>query len=250
MRMKKFPFVPVDIETRNLTPNQFEQASLFVKPHPSTKDEAKKAAQIEAKKAALVDKGALNDASEIACIGFLASEVSPIVMHTFPFDKQIEGVLHVQYNTEKDMLEAFSEMMNDSCDEQTEVVVANAGFDLPRLRYAAAIRNQVAIPEIIKPRSVNPIYDVLYMAGKYFLVGNGAEFTLSLDDLAKHCKIITGKVVSGKEIPHLIDRGEYETVITYNAIDALVTGEIYKMMTGKEIIKAGKSIFRHNKVIS
>lgn len=232
--IKKFPFISVDIETRNLTPEQIELASSFVKPHPSTKDETKKAAQIEAKKAALVDKGALNDASEIACIGFwTVSEVAPIVLHTFPFDKQIEGVAHAQYATEKAMLEAYCEMMNDACDEQTEVVVANAGFDLPRLRYAAAIRNRVAIPEIIKPRSVNSIYDVLHMAGKYFLVGNGAEFGLSLDNLAKHCKIITGKVVSGKEIPGMIDRGEYETVITYNAIDALVTGKIYQMMTGK-----------------
>lgn len=232
--MKKFPFVSVDIETRNLTPEQIELASCFVKHHPSTKDEAKKAAQIEAKKAALVEKGALNDASEIACISiWTASEPAPIVLHTFPFGEEIKGIAHAQYATEKDMLKAFAEMMNDACDEQTEVVVANAGFDLPRLRYAAAIRNRVAVPEIIKPRSVNPIYDVLHMAGKYFLVGNGAEFGLSLDALAKHCQIITGKVVSGKEIPDMIDRGEYETVITYNAIDALVTGKIYQILTGK-----------------
>lgn len=232
--IKKFSFISVDIETRNLTPEQIEFASAFVKHHPSTKDEAKKAAQIEAKKAALVEKGALNDASEIACIGFWTTlEAAPIVLHTFPCDEQIEGIAHAQYATEKEMLEAYCEMMNDACDEQTEIVVANAGFDLPRLRYAAAIRNRVAIPEIIKPRSPNSIYDVLYMAGKYFLVGNGAEFSLSVEALARHCGIITGNAVSGKEVPDMIDRKQYKEVITKNAIDVVATGKIYQMMIGK-----------------
>lgn len=234
MRMKKFPFIALDIETRNLNAAQAEFAAQFLKHHPNTKDEAKRAAQIATKKAALSDRGALNDASEVACVGFWSpSEPAPIVLHTFPFDHEIEGIAHAQYATEKDMLSSFAEMMNDACDEQTEVVVANAGFDLPRLRYAAAIRNRVLIPEIIKPRSVNPIYDVLHMAGKYFLVGNGTEFNLSLDDLAKHCGLVAGKVVSGGEIPGMIDRGEYEEVITYNAVDALLTGRAYQILTGR-----------------
>lgn len=234
MRMKKFPFISLDIETRNLNAAQAEFAAQFLKHHPNTKDEAKRAAQIATKKAALSDRGALNDASEVACIGFWSpSEPAPIVLHTFPFGEKLGGIAHVQYAIEKDMLEAFAEMMNDACDEQTEVVVANAGFDLPRLRYAAAIRNRVAVPEIITPRSVNPIYDVLHMAGKYFLVGGGAEFSLSLDDLAKHCRIVTGKVVSGAEVPGMIEREEYEEVITYNAVDALVTGKAYQILTGR-----------------
>lgn len=234
MRMKKFPFIALDIETRNLNADQVEFASQFLKHHANTKDPDKRAAQVAAKKAALLERGALNDASEVACIGLWSpSEPAPIVLHTFPFGEEIGGIAHAQYATEKDMLEAFAEMMNDACDEQTEVVVANAGFDLPRLRYAAAIRNRVAIPEIIKPRSVNPIYDVLHMAGKYFLVGGGAEFSLSLDDLAKHCRIITGKVVSGAEVPLMIEREEYEEVITYNAVDALVTGKAYQILTGR-----------------
>lgn len=234
MMLKRYPFIALDIETRNLTAAQADFAAQFLKHHPSTKDEVKRAAQIEAKKAALSERGALNDASEIACIGlWSASEPAPIVLHTFPFDHEIDSIAHAQYATEKAMLEAFAEMMNDACDEGTEVVVANAGFDLPRLRYAAAIRNRVAIPEIIKPRSVNPIYDVLHMAGKYFLVGNGAEFGLSLDDLAKHCRIVTGKVVSGAEVPGMIEREEYEEVITYNAVDALVTGKAYQILTGR-----------------
>ena len=234
MMLKKYPFIALDIETRNLNAAQAEFAAQFLKHHPNTKDEAKRAAQIATKKAALLDRGALNDASEVACIGlWSASEPAPIVLHTFPLEKEIDGIAHAQYATEKEMLVAFHEMMNDACDEGTEVVVANAGFDLPRLRYAAAIRNRVAVPEIIKPRSVNPIYDVLHMAGKYFLVGNGTEFNLSLDDLAKHCGLITGKVVSGAEIPAMIERGEYEEVITYNAVDALVTGKAYQILTGR-----------------
>jgi hypothetical protein len=234
MIFRKYPFIALDIETRNLTAAQAEFAAQFLKHHPNTKDEAKRAAQIAAKKAALSGRGALNDASEVACVGFWSpSEPAPIVLHTFPFGEEIEGIAHAQYATEKKMLEALAEMMNDACDEQTEVVVANAGFDLPRLRYAAAIRNRVAVPEIIKPRSVNPIYDVLHMAGKYFLVGGGAEFSLSLDDLAKHCRITTGKVVSGAEVPGMIDREEYEEVITYNAVDALLTGRAYQILTGR-----------------
>lgn len=232
MIFTKKKFIAIDIETRNLTNEQIEIATQFVKHHPSTKDEAKKAAQIEAKKAALVEKGALNDASEIACIGMWdSSEQSPVVLHTFGYNKQIQGIAHSSYSTEKEMLSAFCEMMNDFCDEKTEVVVANAGFDLPRLRYASAIRNSTAYPDIIRPRGINPIFDVLHMAGKYFLVGNGAEFSLSLDDLARHLGIISGKVVSGKEVPNMIDAGKFEEVITYNAIDAVVTGKAYLSMT-------------------
>lgn len=233
--MKKYKFIAIDIETRNLTEQQIEIASQFVKPHPSTKDEAKKEAQVATKKMALVKKGALNDMSEIACIGFWTfTEPSPIVLHTFNFDKEIEGVAHAQYESEKKMLEAFSEMMNDACDEKTEIVVANSGFDLPKLRYASAIRNKVQMPHMIKPGAPNPVFDILRVAGKYFFVGNGAERSLSLDELARHCNIIQGKICSGAEIPGMIEAGDFENVINYNAIDVIATALIYKMLSNNQ----------------
>ena len=67
MMLKKFPFISLDIETRNLTAAQAEFAEQFVKHHPSTKNEEKRALQIAAKKAALSERGALNDASLFTC---------------------------------------------------------------------------------------------------------------------------------------------------------------------------------------
>lgn len=234
MMFRKAQFVSIDIETKNLSDSQIEFESQFLKSHPGTKDEDKKQAQVAAKKESLAKKGALTNSAEIACIGFWNDyEQSPFVLHTFDFNKQLDGIATARYESEASMLYAFAQLMNDSTDEQTEVVVANAGFDLPKLRYAAAIRSRTTIPEIIKPRSPNPIYDVLYMAGKYYMVGTGQEFTLSLEDLAKHLGLSSNKVIHGSKIPDLIDQGEYETIITYNAIDALLTGRAYQILTGR-----------------
>ena len=218
----------IDIETRNLKPEQIEFESQFVKHHPATKDESKRAAQIAEKTAALSEKGALCNSAEIACIGVYDNTLSaPVVLHTFDFSKQIDGVDHYRFDDEHDMLVELYQMIDLSCDDLTEIVVANADFDLPKIRYRAAIKNKVKIPRIFIPNSPNPVYDVLYNARKYFLLGS--EY-ISMDTLVKHLGIDNGKVVSGKEIPSMIDAGQFEEVITYNAIDVMMTRKAYLTM--------------------
>ena len=223
-------YIVLDIETRNLTPEQAEFEGLFVKSHPRTKDETKKAAQIEAKKAELSEKGALSNSAEIACIGVYDNTLSaPIVLHTFDFNKRIEGVDHFKFKDEREMLVELYSMLDVSCDDLTEIVVANADFELPKIRYRSAIKNRVKIPRIFIPHSPNPVYDVLYNARKYFLLGS--EY-ISLDTLDKHIGgECSGKVISGKEIPNMIDEERFEEVITYNAVDVMKTRWAYLTMT-------------------
>jgi len=224
-------FIAIDIETMNLNKDQIEFESQFIKHHPNTKDEAKRAMQIQAKKNDLIKKGALTNSALIGCIGIWSQGMNPLVLHIFDFAGELEGIDHAKYEDEATMLDEFSNVINEGCDEQTVIVVANAFFDLPKLRYAAAIRNKVAIPNAIKPYSPNPVYDVLHVAGKHFMCSSSAEYNLSLDDLAKHFGF-GEKAVSGKDIPDMISRGEYKEAITYNAIDALLTGRIYQGLTG------------------
>jgi len=228
--LRKLPYIVIDIETRNLSQTGRELASSLVKPHPSTKDEAKRAAQVQAKVSSLEEKGALSDIAEIACIGIYSDSITPTVLHTFDFEGAIEGVDHGKYADEKTMLSDFCGIINEGCDENTEIVVANAGFDLPKIRYAAAIRNKTKIPDILMPRSSNSVFDILHIAGKYFLVNKSDKYSLSLDDLAKHLGY-EGKRASGAEVPNLIDSGEFETVITYNVVDLLLTNMAYKVMS-------------------
>lgn len=228
MRIRPSRYIVIDIETRNLTEQQIAFESQFVKHHPSTKDETKRSAQIESKKAALQDRGALTNSAEIGCIGIMDDTLSaPIVLHTFNFDGKIECIEHQGFENEAEMLKEFCNVLNTTCDEQTHIVLANEDFDLPKLRYAAAIRNNVHIPTVLLPNSINLIYDVLYKARKYFLLGN--DF-ISLDELSTHMKI-DSKVVSGKEIPDLIDKGMFAEVITYNAVDVMKTQRAYLTMT-------------------
>lgn len=227
----KHRFVAIDVETRNLTEEQLKFEGLFVKAHPGTKDVGKKEAQMEVKKASLTSRGALTNTADIACIGIYTQGMEPLSFNTFGSDRE---VIENQFcfDSEEQMLLAVTDYLNMMCDQETEVVVANASFDLPKIRFAC-LRNRVAIPEILKPRAENPIYDVLYMASKYFFVGN--QQFISLDELTRRLAIGEGKMISGAEIPGLIEEGFYSEVIAYNELDVLMTGIAYLIMTGRYI---------------
>lgn len=235
MFFKKVPFISIDIETKNLTEKEIEFESQFLKPHPSTKDPKKIEAQLEVKKEALVTKGALTNTCEIASIAIHSTGTGPIVLHTMDFHKDLHdyNVQAEPFKTEAEMLGGFLDIFNTACDEETVIVVAGKYFDLPKIRYAC-LKNRVPMAEAVKPGALNQIYDVLFMGGKYFMVSGGSSYSLSLDELSERLGINTGgKVISGKEVPGMIERGEFEEVIVYNALDAVKNSEAYLLMTGQ-----------------
>ncbi len=235
MFFKKVPFISIDIETKNLTEKEIEFESQFLKPHPSTKDPKKIKAQLEEKKANLHSKGALTNTCEIASIAIHSIGASPVVIHTMDYQKELEeyNIVSIPEKTEAEMLNSFAQIFNDDCDEETVIVVAGKYFDLPKIRYAC-LKNRVPMAEAVKPGAPNQIYDVLFMGGKYFMVGGGSSYSLSLDELCGRLGLDSGmKVISGKEVPGMIERGEFEEVIVYNALDAVKNSEAYLLMTGQ-----------------
>lgn len=225
--------VSIDIETGNLSPDQVEFETQFLKHHPSTKDPDKQAAQVEKKASFLLDRGALTNSAPILSVA-LNWGGTPAVLHNFPYDGKLSeyGLLAYKFNSESDMLEGFREFMDNICSEETVIVVAGEHFDLPKLRLAMA-RNRIKIPESISPGSPNKIYDVLYVGGKYFLLGNKRHHDLGLDELCLRLGVKTGgKVISGSEVPNMADAGQYEEILVYNGLDAIKNTECWKVMTG------------------
>lgn len=230
---KRINAISIDIETMNLKDKEIELESQFLKAHPNTKDPDKIKAQLAAKKEGLKVKGALQDSSEIACIGLHMHGQPPVVIHTI--GKQYSlleeyGIESYHVETEKQMMQEFQSLMNNVCDDDTELVIAGKYFDAPKLRLAA-VRNQVKLPCALIPMAPNRIYDILYMGGKYFLVGNKRQHDLGLDELCKRLGVDTGgKVISGSEVPGMIENGEEKEVVVYCALDTVKNTECYRIM--------------------
>lgn len=232
MIFKTLKFFSIDIETKNLNDKEVEFETQFLKHHPSTKDPAKQKLQIEEKAQKLRTRGALTNTCEIASIAFYTDSTRPIVFNTLKdIDLEEYGMKGHYYETEAEMLAAFTEFVNETCDEETVIVVANRDFDLPKIRYAC-IKNRIQMPEIMRPEAENRIYDVLFMGSKYFMIGN--TFSVGLDEISERLGVGTGgKAVSGKEVPGMIERGEFTEVLVYNGLDAIKTTECYLLMTGR-----------------
>lgn len=231
---KRINAVSIDIETMSLTDEQLEFESMFLKGHPSTKDEEKIKSQIEIKREELSIKGALKDSSSIACIALHMNGQPPVVIHSIGNNFNLVDEFGIEtsfVSSEKEMIEEFSAIMNSICDSETEIVVAGKYFDIPKIRLAA-VRNGVAIPDSLLPLASNPIYDILYIGGKYFLTGNKRHHDLGLDELCERLGVGTGgKTIKGIEIPGMIERDECKEVVIYNALDAVKNTECYRKMT-------------------
>ena len=232
--LKRINAISIDIETMNLDADEISLESKFLKGHPNTKDADKIKAQIQKKKEDLKIKGAVKDSCKISCIGLHMHGQAPVVIHTIGEQYNLledYGIESYFVASEQEMLEEFRAIMDNICDDETEIVVAGKYFDIPKLRLAA-VRNGVKSPKSIIPMAGNRIYDVLYVGGKYFLVGNKRHNDLGLDELCERLGVETGgKVICGSEVPRMIEDGECKEVVIYNALDAVKNTECYRKMT-------------------
>lgn len=230
---KPASYVVIDVETRNLTPEMVEFEGQFLKAHAGTKDEGKKEEQIRKKKDALLTRGALADSAEMAVIGFYIQGMQPVLLHTLDFTGQIDGVECQKFTSIYHLLPVFGEYLDVLCDETTEIVVARAGFDLPKLRFAFA-RHRVKMPKILAPKSNNSVFDVLHVFGRYFMVSSAAEYQVGLDEVTIRLGIEGGaKIITGADVPRMIDEGKHEEVLVYNSIDVMKTLQAYLVLTGQ-----------------
>lgn len=233
------PVICLDIETMSASEEAINQELELWKPPSNWKPETiEKNREEHAQK--VREKSALLDSAPIASIALADAEGDIVVFHQLRMDSGMQdGFFSDHSKTEREMLIAFREWANQCTDENTVIVGFNIGFDLPHLRLAYT-RHNLKLPALLIPRSNNPVFDVMYLFTKYFTSKD--TLFISLDEVAKRLGLDTdGKQLSGADVPKHIQQGFeddnavhlHTDVITYNAIDVLLTMRAFLICTGQ-----------------
>lgn len=233
------PIICLDIETCAADAESIEQEIALWKAPSNWKAET-----VEAKReeyvAKVAERSALLDSAPVASIALCDDHGGAVVFHwLLPESGEAEeGYFSKRLADEREMLLAFRDWANASTDESTVIVGFNLKFDLPHLRIAYT-RHGIKLPRLLAPRQGNQISDVMYLFTKYFTSKDLAF--IGLDEVAKRLGIAPeGKQLDGADVPVYIERGFAENdpmphrdVITYNAIDTLLTMRAFLVMTGQ-----------------
>lgn len=233
------PAVCIDIETCHAGQEAIEQELALWKAPSNWKPETAEAKRGE-HAARIAEKSALLDAAPVASIAMCDSKGEVVVLHwLLPEDRQAEeGFIHQRHEDERAMLLAFRAWANSCTDEQTAIVGFNLGFDLPHLRIAYA-RHKLRLPRLLTPRLGVQTADVMHLFCRHFTSKDLAF--IGLDEVAKRLGIAPeGKQLDGADVPVYVERGfadndpaPHRDVITYNAIDTLLTMRAFLIMTGQ-----------------
>ena len=236
------PFVCIDIETCNASPEAIELELSLWKAPGNWKPETVEAKRVE-RAETIREKSALLDSAPIATIGICNESGESVVFHWLLLDsgeREIgdSGYFSNRSVDEKEMLIEFRKWAERFTDDTTVIVGFNLGFDLPHLRVAFT-RHGLRIPRLLTPRAGNPIADVMQIYTKYFT--SKSDLFISLGEVSKRLGIDQdGKQVDGAMVPVMVDNGfadndpaPHEEIIVYNAIDTLLTMRAFLIMTGQ-----------------
>lgn len=184
-----------------------------------------------------VEKSALLDRAPIGCVA-IVTKGECAIFHWIKSKKpctEINGInasiFHV--SDEREMLIQLRDWLNARSTPDTLIVGFNCiEFDLPKVRNAY-VRHKLRMPDILIGMS-NPVFDVM----KRFLYNFSTEF--SGDKYAK-LSVVQNRlglpehksIVSGAEVPGLIEKGEAETVLKYCFLDTQATFLAFRFMDGQ-----------------
>ncbi len=225
--------VCIDIETGHAPESEIQAELALWKPPANIKD----AEKIEQRRAdaeqRIREKSALLcDSSPIVSVAIAFGD-GVGVFHTLQVeDDDHDGFYSIKAATELNMLISLRTWMDGKTDESTEVIGFNLGFDLPRLRVAYA-RHELRLPRLLVPRNGMDITDVMKI-WCYAFTTKDTKF-VSLDEVCKRLGIAPeGKLMSGADVPHAaLDPGQHLDIVTYNAIDTLLTWRAAQIITGR-----------------
>lgn len=233
------PAVCIDIETCHAGQEAIEQELALWKAPSNWKPETVEAKR-EEHAAKVAEKSALLDSAPVASIAICDGQGEAAVFHWLLVESGEceQGYFSKRLADEREMLIAFRDWANASTDESTAIVGFNLGFDLPHLRIAYT-RHGLKLPRLITPSQGTAVYDVMHLFTKYFTSKDLAF--IGLDEVAKRLGIAPeGKQLDGADVPYYVERGFSENdqaphrdIITYNAIDTLLTMRAFLIMTGQ-----------------
>ena len=204
------PWLCLDIETRALP--DVEQYLPEAKPRKGTKDEAKIAAQIEAKLAALIAGAALDlDLCEIVAIGFTTDRMGS------------ESDVHTRgWSSEAGMIVRFWQFVRVTQEAGGVLVGYNVlSFDLPALLRRSLYLGIPTPTLALDKYRHDGIIDLLAV-----LSHNGQQPMRSLNFYAKRFRILHDDSVSGAEIPALAAAGEWDQIAGHCRADVQTTAAL------------------------
>lgn len=175
-------------------------------------------------------KAALMDSAPIIC-ACCKSESQAIAFNGMSQDQfDIAGWSTIGCADEKGMLIALRTWLDSNSDQHTQLVGHNLRhFDKPKLRNRYAF-HRLKLPQILRIGQ-GETFDTMQLA-KHFSVERNRDLFVSLDDLCWMLDIEQPKqIISGKEVPGLHAKGEYELILTYCCIDTISTERAYTLMT-------------------
>lgn len=227
-------FVVLDLETGDAPPEAVAAAIAAWKAPSNWKPETVDAKRKEAAEK-IAEKAALLDASPILCVA-IQTDRDRIIMNGMSTDEpEIEGWKVLGCADEMGLLRSLRGWLDHGTSAETVIVGHNArAFDLPKLRHAY-VRHSLRLPDLLKPRLRDEdkaeLVDTANLF-KAFSMEHRDDFCPSLDMIAGSFGIPRPKQhMSGADCPRLFREGQFQTVLTYCAVDVATTTRAYQLMT-------------------
>lgn len=229
-------FVVLDLETGDAPAEAVAAATAAWKGQSNWKPETVEEKRAEAAKK-IAKKAALLDASPILCTAIQTERDRMIFNGMSDDEPSIEGWRVIGCHDEAGMLRALRGWMDSGTTAATVIVGHNAkAFDLPKLRHAY-VRHLLRLPELLKPRLRDEEKPELMDTAslfKAFSMEHRDDFCPSLDMIAASFGIPRPKQhMSGADCPRLFREGQFQTVLTYCAVDVATTTRAYQLMTAQ-----------------
>jgi hypothetical protein len=226
-----YQWLCIDIETGHGRPEDCERLMrLTWAPDKRWKDDTigkryKEALQKKIEKRALIDESpikvvSLRSDSELRCLHWIEPHEA----------KQISGGLVEGFATQREMLIALRALLDARVIGDTPIVGHNIiGFDLPRLRWAY-IKERLRLPDALHAFE-QATYDVMREFCRRYTVNK--DIMISFDEVLEQFGLPSHKgIVSGPDIPDLIEQGETDLVVQYALLDVVAESDLFLRMTG------------------
>lgn len=234
--MQPSDYVVIDIETGNPGADVIDAAAKKWRPPANIKDPEKIAARRNEAREKIADRGALLDGAPVLCVAVKTPSMGIVFDAMSPEAPEIgSGWLCFSAGDEKSMLLSLREYL-DKISNETTIFVGHSirGFDAPKLRQRYLTYN-LALPQILRPAvgdRIRPEMVDTMALGKSFSIEYRDGFGPSLNNLCAAIGVeLPKQVITGADVPKMAERGEYEPIITYCAVDCSATERCFLLMT-------------------
>ena len=221
--------VIVDIETGGAAGPLFEYEQSLVSHHANTKDKKKQADQIRERSTKLVEDSALSDCAPVIIIGTVSQLGTVIFAATDDISFNMANMTILPCSSEAVMLQCFSHFLSTLTPPVTfvghhiETRGQFKGFDLPHLRFRFAVNN-IPLPESLHPLRTSSI-DTMSL---YWRSSHTKDPFVRLEVIGRKLGIISELFpLTGRDVPGLWERGEYQQCLLKNLYDLRLTEQVY-----------------------